>query len=81
MIDDDAKIGRFKYKLDEELNIYYRNHKRLAIYIIVNSITADLLANRFFQSRVDKYGTIYYQNYKIAIDNGMTYLEFKVLGD
>ncbi len=77
----DKSIERFRDRLNEELDMYYKNHKRSAIYIVVNESTANLLANQFSLSGVDKYGTVKYQNYKIAIDSGMNYLEFKVLGD
>lgn len=80
-MEDERRVIRFKDLLNEELDRYYKNYKRLAVYIIVNNKTADLLVSCISQTKVDKYSTIYYQNYKIAIDNGMEYLEFKVMGD
>ena len=81
IMEDERRVIRFKDLLNEELDRYYKNYKRLAVYIIVNNKTADLLVSCISQTKVDKYSTIYYQNYKIAIDNGMEYLEFKVMGD
>lgn len=80
-MEDERSVIRFKDLLNEELERYYRNYKRLAVYIVVNEKTADLLVSQFSQAKIDRYSTIYYQNYKIAIDNGMEYLEFKVMGD
>ncbi len=81
IMEDERRVIRFKDLLNEELDRYYRNYKRLAVYIIVNDKTADLLVSQFSQAKIDRHNTIYYQNYRIAIDNGMEYLEFKVMGD
>ena len=68
---ENRDVKRLKRDIDESLDYYYKNNKRLAIYIVVNNYTADLMVTYFGGVNVDDFNTIYYQNYKIAIDSSL----------